>query len=244
VSDASAASAELQTLLQLQELDVTIDQLQYRRNNLTAHATMADVQHRAGELRPELAQATVARDEVAARQRSLESEVESIESRVATINTRLYGDSPVASKDAQAMTDEVKHLADRKSALEDDELELMEAIEPLAAEVARLETQAHALAEEMQTAQAAIAAGQAEIDAELAQHDPRRQALVGQVPGALLTEYNRLRSSLGGVAVARITGNQCGGCHLTISPSEMDRIRKSPPDAVVHCEECGRMLVR
>jgi uncharacterized protein len=52
-----------------------------------------------------------------------------------------------------------------------------------------------------------------------------------------------LRHDLGGIAVARLVGTNCGGCHLTLSAVELDRIRHEPGDAVVICEECGRLLV-
>ena len=61
--------------------------------------------------------------------------------------------------------------------------------------------------------------------------------------GELLAEYERLRRELGGVAVARLAGTSCGGCHLSLSAVEVDRIRKTPAGAMVHCEECGRILV-
>ena len=44
--------------------------------------------------------------------------------------------------------------------------------------------------------------------------------------------------------MARLVGTNCGGCHLTLSAVELDRIRHQPGDAVVLCEECGRLLVR
>ena len=53
-----------------------------------------------------------------------------------------------------------------------------------------------------------------------------------------------LRSRLGGVAVARLVGKTCQGCHLQLSAVEIDRIRRLDVDELVHCEACGRLLVR
>ena len=44
--------------------------------------------------------------------------------------------------------------------------------------------------------------------------------------------------------MARLVGTNCGGCHLTLSAVELDRIRHAPPDEMVFCGECGRLLVR
>ena len=44
--------------------------------------------------------------------------------------------------------------------------------------------------------------------------------------------------------VAKLEGSSCRGCHLQLSAVEVERIRKLAPDAMAHCEECGRILVR
>jgi predicted nucleic acid-binding Zn-ribbon protein len=60
----------------------------------------------------------------------------------------------------------------------------------------------------------------------------------------LVSEYERLRAGLGGIGVARLEGGRCLGCQLMLSAVERDRLKGLPPDEVVHCEECGRLLVR
>jgi predicted nucleic acid-binding Zn-ribbon protein len=46
------------------------------------------------------------------------------------------------------------------------------------------------------------------------------------------------------VAIARLAHNRCEGCHLTLASVELDRIRHLDPEELVHCQECGRILVR
>ena len=44
--------------------------------------------------------------------------------------------------------------------------------------------------------------------------------------------------------MARLVGNTCQGCRLTIPATEVDRIRKAGPDGdVAHCDNCGAILV-
>ena len=64
------------------------------------------------------------------------------------------------------------------------------------------------------------------------------------VPAELLARYDALRAQLGGVAVARLVGGRCDGCHLALAQAALERIRLAPPDELVECEECGRLLVR
>ena len=59
-----------------------------------------------------------------------------------------------------------------------------------------------------------------------------------------MTAYESLRADLGGVAVARLIGSTCDGCHLDLSAVAFDRVKKLPDDAVVTCDQCGRLLIR
>jgi hypothetical protein len=71
-----------------------------------------------------------------------------------------------------------------------------------------------------------------------------RDELAGTVDPELLTEYDELRKRSGGIAIARLVGGSCGGCHLSLPAVDVDRIKKLSPDAPAHCEECGRLLAR
>ena len=71
-----------------------------------------------------------------------------------------------------------------------------------------------------------------------------RDGLVGGIDADLLGEYDELRKRSGGIAIARLVSGHCGGCHLSLSAVEIDRIKKLPPEAPAHCEECGRLLAR
>ena len=79
---------------------------------------------------------------------------------------------------------------------------------------------------------------------------PNRDGRVPYLPDTLPKQIKPLWSvdvsarGLGGVAVAKLEGNSCRGCHLQLSAVEVGRIRKLDPDVLVHCEECGRILVR
>ena len=82
------------------------------------------------------------------------------------------------------------------------------------------------------------------VDAELAAVVADRDAIANEIPEDMLATYERLRKQLGGVAVARLEGNQCKGCHVSLPAMEVDAIRHAGPDDVITHEECGRILVR
>ena len=45
------------------------------------------------------------------------------------------------------------------------------------------------------------------------------------------------------VGVARLVGNTCQGCHLTIPATEVERIKKSAGNPIAFCDNCGAILV-
>jgi len=53
-----------------------------------------------------------------------------------------------------------------------------------------------------------------------------------------------LRASYKGIAVAVIQHGVCGGCHMDISVSELDIMKRLPADQVAECPNCNRLLVR
>lgn len=236
------SDSRFETLLVLQAHDSKIDQLVYRRETLPARATLEQLMGDAGRLRDSMTQAVSERDTTARRTREIEAEVARLEARIKEINDRLYGNSPIASKDALALQEEVKHLEEQKSSQEDAELELMEAIEPQKVLVAQLEADARALSGQLETAKGEIAKGEAEVDAELTNERAAREQISQTVEPSLLAKYEMLRPKLGGVAIAAVEGGKCGGCHLSMSAAALDELRHAAPEVVVTCEECGRML--
>ncbi len=91
--------------------------------------------------------------------------------------------------------------------------------------------------------EARLAQREVEVDDELAVLEDARVAAVGHVPDQLLATYEDLRLRLGGTGVARLVGNRCGGCHLTLPATELDRLRRQVPGNVTFCEQCERILV-
>lgn len=237
------SSEELQALLDLQSIDTSIDQHRHRRANLAERSNLEGLERRGAQMRSDLDQARVARDEAAGRQESLESELAAAERRSADVSRRLYSGEVSASRELQAMSEELDSLKARASGIEDRILEVLEEREPLDALVSRHETELAGTDSERQAAAEALVRAEAAIDAETAELQARRSDAAERVPAQLLQQYDRLRSRLGGVAVARLVGDHCDGCHLTLPATELDRIRHLPPGELVTCEQCGRILV-
>lgn len=233
----------LDTLLSVQEHDTVIDQLVHRRAHMAERGELAAVEGRIAEVESRHAAAQSRRDDVAGRQARLEHDIVSVEARITDIEKRMYSGSVSASRELQAMSAEVESLNARRSSLEDDVLASMEEAEPIDEELGRLLAERSQFDAEAERLRAAIAEAEVAIDAELTGERAVRDELASTVPDDLLSTYERLRGKLGGVGAARLVGPSCTGCHLTLPATELDRIRRSPADTVVFCDQCGRILV-
>ncbi len=228
-------------LLALQAVDTTADQLIHRRSHV-----------------PELADATAARvvradwernrDEIGRRLDELTAVIESAENDSGDIDRhrdRLNAQlrTVYAPREAEALQHEIKVLSDRRSDLDDRGLLALEQQSVLDDERSShlgLEPTVNAA---LEAAEAALSSAMSEIDRQLAELEVRRAGLRAELPSQLLTRYDSLRAQLG-VAVARLVGSRCDGCHLDLSAVEVEAVRAVDRDELAECPQCGRLIVR
>ncbi|HEX3979681.1 MAG TPA: C4-type zinc ribbon domain-containing protein [Acidimicrobiales bacterium] len=232
------------TLLSVQEHDTILDQLRHRVETLPERAALADVVRRRTELDRSSREVQVLVDELAGRQRALEDRIATAAGRRHEIETRMQSGEISASRDLQAMDHEVHQLAQRQLQLEEEELALLEEEEPLDSRLDEDRTSMAGLAEEVDRLEAAITAAEAEIRVSIAAEEELRSSLASGLPEELARRYESLRARLGGVGAARLVGDRCDGCHLTLPSVEIERIRHLAPDESATCSQCDRILVR
>jgi predicted nucleic acid-binding Zn-ribbon protein len=237
------STGDFEALLALQDLDTHIDQEVHRKAHLPERAELAELDRVIGQARAARSSVLVTLGEVSSRQEVAERELKATEDRVVQVNRRLYGGTVTASRELQAMADDVDGLKKRASELEDKVLALMEEREPFDSELASLDNRLAELKGRQADVQEKLSAAEAEVDAALAGLTAQQPGLTDAVPKQLLVTYDRLRSRLGGVAVARLVGGRCDGCHLSLPAMELDRIRHQTASSLEMCEQCGRILV-
>lgn len=231
-------------LLEVQEHDTTIDQLRHRRATLPERARLSEIERRFSSLDRLSKEAQTRRDELAARQAVLEQQIETSKSRRSDLERRMFGGTVTAPRDLQAMDEEIKHLGRHVGELEDREIEVMESIEPLDGELQAADTERDALEGDAGQLRKTIAQSQTMLDSDIAAQMSERESAVAGVPADLLARYEKLRAKLGGTGAARLVNGSCSGCHLALPAMEVDRIRRAPPEELITCDQCGRILVR
>jgi predicted nucleic acid-binding Zn-ribbon protein len=233
----------LSILLELQEQDLTLDRLAYRRRELPERAAVSELSARLAEQAARVTETQEQHDKLSAHQRGLDQRSEAVAARIATIEQRLSSGRAGSYRDEQAMGEEAASLARQRREIDDQELEVMEALEPLDQELVALEEAMSSFAEELALAREQLVIQEAAIDDELATTREIRNELAPRIAPDLAASYERLRAKLGGIGAAHLVGGACSGCHLQLPAGELDRLRHAPAGAVVHCDQCGRILV-
>ncbi|KMM46474.1 hypothetical protein CWIS_04860 [Cellulomonas sp. A375-1] len=239
----NAPAADQRRLLDVQALDTRLDQLAHKRRTLPELARIAELDAQVADLHTALVTSQTAVADLRRELAKAEADVQQVRDRAARNQSRLDSGQGTA-KDLQALQHELESLAKRQGDLEEVELEVMERLE--AHERALTEVQdAHAqLVTGKSQIEAQRDAALAQLDAEVAQVQAERATVATGLDAGLVTLYDRLRAQLGGSGAAALRGRRCEGCRLELNPLDLDGIKAKPEDAVVRCEECGRILVR
>jgi predicted nucleic acid-binding Zn-ribbon protein len=237
-----AEPAVQRRLLDLAEVDAELTRLAHRRRTLPEHAelTEAEAALRAG--RDKLVEVETVAGDLDRDIRRLERDVEGVRARTERDNKLLAG-AGIGAKQAGDLQHELETLARRQGVLEDEQLEIMEQREAVGVDVEHARAQVAAaqqrLAEVTERRQRALD----DVDAAEAGRMRDRDKLVAGVPAELLAAYERRREQRG-VGAAALVSRRCQACRLELDRSALGELRAAPADEIVHCTECGVILVR
>ncbi len=231
-----------EALLELQLADTAIDQLRNRMGRLPevlAEATAT------AELAAWHKRAALLRTQISAHENAIavsETQSAAISTKRARLEQQLK--TVISPREAEALMHEIDTLNAQRSVLDDGELEAMDAV---AAAEAELEShhEGHDDLHGGATAATELAdQARATAETELAERVAARDGLRSGLSDAALHRYDDMRKQLGGVAVAKLNGLRCEGCHLDMSRGEVDDLKRDQSDEVPECPNCGRLLVR
>jgi predicted nucleic acid-binding Zn-ribbon protein len=186
-----------------------------------------------------LAEARAAQEETAARVRASDHEREAHRTRLRTREKELMSGRIRNPTELMQMSEEVSHMKARFAEEEDAELKLMEDADAADQAVRDATKELDQARRQSASEEPALRKNLTAWGAELAKVVTERDAIWEQVPKAAQTAYSRMRIQ---PAVAQVINGQCATCRVTVTSRGMQMLRTG--DELVHCENCGRILVR
>lgn len=228
-------------LLELQELDTSVDRLVARRRHIESGKEVDEARRLAEEAEGRVGELRMALDSIGSEERRLEHDISSIDQRIQAEQGRLYDGSVTNPKELQAIQAEVASLRSRKSRLEDEELGQMERREELEKRLPALEAALNEARQQLDELEAASEREIGEIGASVEQRRAERERLAEEFDEELLELYEDLRAGKRGVGAAALRDGVCQGCHEKLSPLYLDRLKRR--EGIRRCEYCRRILV-
>ena len=225
-------------LFALQEIDLRRD---------ARRAVIADIEARLGET-PELLEARDAAGaaeanlkEIQSHQRRLEAKLEDLDAKIQPLERKLYDGSVRNPKELTDMQRELQHFKAQRSELDDEGLELIEAIE---ATTALLEQRRDALKRtqaQWESDQSELIEDKGQAEEEYASLLEDRNLRTEGMDKRALGLYETLRIAKSGRAVARVERGTCQGCRISLPTHLVQGLRGG--GQLVQCPSCERILV-
>jgi predicted nucleic acid-binding Zn-ribbon protein len=226
----------IEQLLVLQDRD---------RKRLRLEAELTDLPLQRRRLQDKAAQMAAAADSLKHRTRHLESERKKLELEVSSKEEFIR-----KFETAQGQTksnDEYKRYAHQIEttkaeirALEDQELELMEATEVAARELVAAQATATAEKGAVDRQIAELTTREGNLQRDLEGVLGNREELAAAIEPSVLSKYERLLATRGDNIVVGVAGATCGGCHMKL-PQQNFLFAKAQKELAV-CPNCNRIL--
>lgn len=240
-SDGDPKPEDLDRLLALQAIDDEVRRLEHQLDGLPEQQQVEELlgQDRVlaegdAELREQLER--VERD-----QRQVEGEIDALGRRLEEEQTRLYAGSLSTAREVQAAEAEIASTKRRRSEHEDQLLEVMEAVEGIAARLAELVAVRGALAERIAEREAARDAAAKELLVRIAEVRVRRDPIVAALPADLFARYEQAAARGGGTGVGVLRDQACTACRINFPMTEINGYLIGPP--LTTCSQCRRLLI-
>ena len=171
-------------------------------------------------------------------QHSAEWEVDDMMSKIDNAEKQLYGGTISNPKELSSLQHEVTTMRAKVDQLENNALEIIEQAEAAEKSVAVASGDFKKLEEEWHCQQQQLSDEIAQIKGSLAELKPKRQQLSEEIESAAVQLYEKIRQQ-NKEPVARVEQGICRICRISLSSSELQRVRSGQP---VQCGSCGRIL--
>jgi len=226
----------IEALLILQERDKKVT---------TLRSELDESPRQIGAVEAELAARVAKFDDLKARTRQIEADRKKIDLDVQTKQAtiaRYKSQQQQTRKNEEyaALHHEIEHTEKEISALEDQELELMEAYDKGLAEVAVAEKELMAAKDKAKHKKADLEKRAAMLGTELVTAEQKQAEAQQAVPEDALARYRRILKSKKDVAIVPIQHGTCTGCHMKLTSQTV--LSAHGGEGLVSCDNCGRLV--
>ncbi len=233
---------QLKLLWDLQELDLEIRATEQQIEEAPALSGVDESLTRLEELKQSLTEKELLFKEDQKKLKNLEMRTQKIVDDRENLKENMYDGTVSSVKELEQMQRKMELLAEEKNRLEEEILILMESLEEQESSLEQLKKEVEGASGDLREKEAMLEKKLARLEEELKDLQEKRSLLAEKVEPKFLDRYNLLAEKHKGQPLARVEDEICGGCRVFISSALRGHLYN--PEAMVYCENCGRLLVK
>ncbi len=190
------------------------------------------------QARSALDEAQAGRSELEKQYKELDAEAEQVRGNIQQINVKLYGGKINNPKELMGFEQEAEMLKGQLGKKDDVLLDLMEKIDNGKSAIKKLQETLKQAEDAWGKEKQELGVQAGKLKEELKELEGKRQEALAAVDREAMALYEGIKGRKG-QAVVRVEQGRCLGCRVTLSISELQRVRGN---AIVTCSNCGRIL--
>ncbi|WP_319525066.1 C4-type zinc ribbon domain-containing protein [uncultured Desulfosarcina sp.] len=223
-------------LVEVQDVEMEINKADRQIQSLENEADA--LEHAAGEYEDRVSQEKTALDDLRKSYRELESESKINAAQIVKSNEKLR--SVKTNKEYQSILKEIEEIRKKNSAIEDQMLERLEAIETAESTLNEKQSElADFLRECKEKKESLLVKAQRERQAVETLNEKKGQ-VSAKVDSKWIAVLDDVKKKVRGLAVVPVQQAICMGCHLNIPPQLFNELQRF--DEIRYCPHCHRII--
>ncbi len=234
---------EQERVITLQTLDTSLTQLAHKEKTLSVIQALEILTISHNSTRDLIIAAETEKADIKHELSKSEIDVEQVVTRIEKDEKRMASGT-ASPKELEQMQHELASLNKRRSELEEIELEVMVRVDGIDDRIKSLSAERDQFKLKMAELDAQKTRELTDIAEAVSSANSQRADISVKISTEVVELYEKIKKTGDGIGAARLIEGKCDGCHLSINAVELSKIKATPIDEVVRCEECRRILVR
>ncbi|MEW6002620.1 MAG: C4-type zinc ribbon domain-containing protein [Nitrospirota bacterium] len=227
---------QIKYLVELQQIDSKIFEKKSAIDRIPLK--MADTEASLREAQKELDELKRRHESIEKKRREEERELDDVNQKIKKLKDRTA--EIKTNKEYQAHLREIEAAEKERYAVEDEILNLMEAIEASSSKIKSGEAKLKAERDKSEASKRELQKEMKEAEKEFMALKEARTGFVNKIDREIYDIYIALLESANGLAVTEAREEVCQGCNMNIPPQLFVEIKRN--EEIIHCPQCHRIL--
>ncbi len=167
-----------------------------------------------------------------------ELQLQKKEEEIKKFQTQLY--QIKSNKEYKALVDQIEGLKADNSVLEEEIITFFDEIDEANKKISEVEQNSKEEERKLKQAEERIKKEISQINDELSKLNEEREKIIPNVDKITLGKYEHILKNKDGLAMVRVIGGACRGCHMNVPPQVINEIKMK--QELIICENCSRIL--